>query len=591
MNGQDQANSFDSHLNSKQNSDPSKDVSVFNPTQNSFKTSESDQQQKNSPKEHQNDPKRNNTTELSKTNEPSDTLVTKAPDMSLLMLTIETLIEGFFGFVTYFLMIGFLFFMAYFLAHSPTNSALNLSVYYIILFQNCSITWFIFGFNSGCLIIFSRYVGIKDWKSLKIVFNHGKHCQIFYSLMYVIYVILIFICLPYIYPTKPEYVIGVRSAMYHIPIIFLFFPFLDLIRNLFIANGCLDIAVLIEFIGLVICVTTGWTFIINFDMHVFGVTLALGCTQIVTIGSYYGYFQFGSRFKPYREANSKSLEDDDDIFSVNKEDQKNLLIDDLEDHENGPPSSTSKDHRTVNSIGNLFISVKEIATIQQEENDLRCFDKFVKFTQWFGLQGFQNFFYAELFTLIVSEYYPMEMMDAQASLDSINKLVACIGVGYGFVISSKLSKFMAQNNTKQVKRMGQIGFTIMLTTGCMIGLLAYVYCDRLAAFLNKDVEVQKQLVKIIKFWAIYLPSNSIHYALMEFYKAINLQKFVLVTSILTGYALQFMLIVIFIRMGDGSECIWRAASIQISVFDLILMIGQFFVNLKKQSEDVAKSLL
>lgn len=586
MQNQDQAISLDTHNDAIQNLNPNQYVPVNNPNENIFQNDEKDQQINHSPKKYQDHEEIDGSLEHTQINQSlaADALETKYPDPSLQRLIFETICQCFLGFLTFFILVGFTFILAFFVAHAPTKSKINLSSYYIGFFWIFTPTWLSYGFNGGCLIVFSRFIAIKDYKSLKIVFGHGLLCAIFYNLIYLIYITIIYICIPYIYSNEPEYINEVKAFLLYSPIGFLLYPYVDLARNLFIANGCIGQALFIEFLGLINCIFFGWLLIINFDMGLLGIALSLSFTIYLTVSLYYGYYQFGSEFKSYWEANSKSQEDHDSLLNAkfllsaaNLEDQDNLLTNILEDHEDDNPNKS-------------LLDVEKEVTNQYEENDLRLLKNFVRFNQWFAFQAFQNIFWLETFTLIVSENYSLGAMAAQGSLVSINDLVCTIGVGFGFVMSSKVSKFMTQKNIKQVKRLGYISCLTLVTIGSIIGIFAYVFCDGLAALLNNNEEVQIYLVKIIKIWAIFTPCKALQYALNDYYKSINQQKFIMGSNLVFNYLVQFSLIIIFMKMGDGSECVWKAATIQTAVYDVVLLIGQYFVDLKKYSEKIVNSV-
>lgn len=61
-------------------------------------------------------------------------------DPSLLKLTCETLFEGFFGFVAVFLLSAYVFFLAFLVAHAPSNGDVNLSIFYITSFWIMSLS-------------------------------------------------------------------------------------------------------------------------------------------------------------------------------------------------------------------------------------------------------------------------------------------------------------------------------------------------------------------------------------------------------------------------------------------------------------------
>lgn len=112
-------------------------------------------------------------------------------------------------------------------------------------------------------------------------------------------------------------------------------------------------------------------------------------------------------------------------------------------------------------------------------------------------------------------------MDAQAISLTFNDIGSGIVVGFCFMISSNLSKFMAQKNTKQVKRLAYISCVMLLAIGTTIGMLVYVYCDGLAALMSKNEKVQMHFVKIMKIWVFLLPCNMLSHVLQAFYKAIG----------------------------------------------------------------------
>ena len=145
----------------------------------------------------------------------------------------------------------------------------------------------------------------------------------------------------------------------------------------------------------------------------------------------------------------------------------------------------------------------EVKLKKEKNESFKNYWNFVKFNLWIAAMAFLGAFWLNICSFIVSKQYSIQMMAAQASLISVDSLNITIGSGLGIVVSSKLSKLMVQNKIKVVKRLTAVCFTIFIVIGLIIGVLAYVYCNEFAAFLNNNLEVQIYLTDDIKWWAIY----------------------------------------------------------------------------------------
>lgn len=203
---------------------------------------------------------------------------------------------------------------------------------------------------------------------------------------------------------------------------------------------------------------------------------------------------------------------------------------------------------------------------------------------------FMGGFWLNICTFIVSEAYTIDMMAAQASLISVDTLTSCIGIGFSYTVASKLSKLMVLNDIKFVKKLVLVTFTMLFSFGLIIGTLAYIYCDRISALLNNSLDVQNYLTQNIKWWAIYTPFFFSKHALSCFYRAIQKHRVYSYYQFFFNYVVQFVLVIVFMNNGEGSNCIWKAALIQMGSFNVVLIMHMFFLNLNKQHEEIIKTV-
>ena len=78
--------------------------------------------------------------------------------------------------------------------------------------------------------------------------------------------------------------------------------------------------------------------------------------------------------------------------------------------------------------------------------------------------------------------------------------------------------------------------------------------------------------------------------LSYFYRAINKHQMFTYHTFLFYYILQFVLVAIFIKNGDGSDCIWKAACIMLVSFDVVMILQMFRLNLNEQHQEIVKTI-
>lgn len=510
--------------------------------------------------------------------------------------------DGVFGGLTFMILIVYIFSTTLMAGHLH-NSELYVEAFGIAGVYGNIFSFFVWGFNSGFIVLASRSFGLEDYKGMHKFFKKQAGFIFGLLLLFYIYSIGVYFIIPVLYPSDKNLIYWTRAYLVLVlPVNFCAF-FMDTFRELFIANELLKPALYIEGTSMILSLILSYLLAFTLEKDFFGLVAGMIITQLICVFLYFGIWKKSSMFTTYWKLKDTEAIRLDNNYTIpllkratsapelsfkHSETMKSI-------HENikdSPLKSRLLELRdsAKKSEGEELVENKEKKK-EVKKQDLNSNWGYFKFNIVFSITMFLDGCWWQIDAILCSLLFDGPSIAAQTTLTQFLNLIVLFGSGYTMTLSSKISQYLVILEVKKAKRITWIISIQMLLIGCLIAFPFIFFSEKISSIMIASVDTQLVLRDIMKIFGISIPFMFMSCVSFSTNRSINNQNKYFYTQLLCNYVIHFGVFAFLKFNRDmGVEALWYAylaSQASISIFGFIMM---FSTNWKEEADTICKQM-
>lgn len=489
-------------------------------------------------------------------------------EISNFKLLAEIFIKAFFRSITIASIFSNYFIASFTLGHLPADSQLFLSSFCIAYTWIQSFNILFEGFNSGLILLSIRCIVVDDYQTLRQFLNMSLFYGFIWSIFLGIYQLVVYVLIGVIYHGNDQLIDNTRLFLLFLGSAFCLSNFVDVFRNFFLGSKLFFTVLQIELFKGLCCGIFSWLLAIHSGYGLFGVMIALLCSNCLAMLAYYVLYLYSCQLRQYH----KELHRFDNLSEESFTESNTELSDNITD-KNSSESSTKSFLENLKTLCNYF-----------------------KFNANFVPMKIVECLWPILDTLIITLQFDIDKISAQASQYFFTIIMEGIGAGFGFVVFSNLSVLIRNLDIPSAKRHCKFSLSMLFLVGSSIGLIVYFKCDEVCYWLNnfsrnESIFYEKDnfMAPIVRIYSVQFPCVLMKHGMFSVLKALGKGDFVFWLGVIGNYQIHFGLIaVLFLKFGEEIYIVWQSSLYSVGFVVSICVILVCGMDWRKKAQEITK---